>query len=500
MSNDNTIRTFTAIDIERYHKGQLSAREMHAIEKAALDDPFLADALEGYAAPGVNAAADMADLKKRLEERSSRAKIIPIGASRKSFPWLRAAAMFVLVAGSGFLIYKIGFSDKKDQSIAQVPLENKTVVADSTPSPTDSSAGRGASNSNSNAYSIPGQEIQRHDSLSANKGDVAIQQPELKDEFANYDANVNTEKQLLEKTSLGYKVPDTKGTAAPAPKNNEFAAIAPQKAEENKSFSKAIVPGKKSTDDYYRRRADSLFAKSKDKDGDGIKDSADYEGYYKTSVASSQKRQANTAGLFKENNQARPNLFRGRVTDAYDNALPFANITNTADNVGTYSDAKGNFTLISPDSVLNVQIRSVGFENSNTQLQSTLRDNQVVMQEDNRSLSEVIVSNKAANTNRSRNNTLVHEEPEPVDGWVNYDIYIANNLNVPDTLRRKPTFNSGQVELSFDVNKDGQPVNITVDKSLCDSCDKEAIRLLKQGPKWKHKSSRKKRTSVTISF
>ena len=31
-----------------YHKGQLTPAEMHAMEKAALDDPMLADALEGF--------------------------------------------------------------------------------------------------------------------------------------------------------------------------------------------------------------------------------------------------------------------------------------------------------------------------------------------------------------------------------------------------------------------------------------------------------------------
>ncbi|MBT1686614.1 hypothetical protein [Dawidia soli] len=36
-------------DIERYLNGELSPAEMHALEKKALYDPFLADALEGAA-------------------------------------------------------------------------------------------------------------------------------------------------------------------------------------------------------------------------------------------------------------------------------------------------------------------------------------------------------------------------------------------------------------------------------------------------------------------
>jgi hypothetical protein len=41
------ISHYTAADLQRYVQGKLSAREMHAMEKAALDDPFLADAMEG---------------------------------------------------------------------------------------------------------------------------------------------------------------------------------------------------------------------------------------------------------------------------------------------------------------------------------------------------------------------------------------------------------------------------------------------------------------------
>ena len=42
------ISQYSAADIQRYVQGKLSAAEMHAMEKAALDDPFLADAMEGY--------------------------------------------------------------------------------------------------------------------------------------------------------------------------------------------------------------------------------------------------------------------------------------------------------------------------------------------------------------------------------------------------------------------------------------------------------------------
>jgi hypothetical protein len=195
----------------------------------------------------------------------------------------------------------------------------------------------------------------------------------------------------------------------------------------------------------------------------------------------------------------RTNTFRGRVTDANNNALPFSNITNLDDNIGTYSDAKGYFTLTSPDSVLKVRVSSLGFESNNLQLLNTIPSNRILLQKDKGNLSEIVISNKKVNSNRSRNTTMVLEEPEPADGWGNYDIYLANNLKVPETFKDKKSDASGEVELSFEVNKNGEPVNITVKKSLCETCDKEAIRLIKEGPKWKRKT-KKGKAIVTVSF
>ena len=48
MKNSNH---YTSNDLIRYHQGKMSSQEMHDLEKAALTDPFLSDALEGFAQP-----------------------------------------------------------------------------------------------------------------------------------------------------------------------------------------------------------------------------------------------------------------------------------------------------------------------------------------------------------------------------------------------------------------------------------------------------------------
>ena len=197
-------------------------------------------------------------------------------------------------------------------------------------------------------------------------------------------------------------------------------------------------------------------------------------------------------------NRQQANYFNGRIKDANNNPLPFANITNTRDNVGTYADAQGRFTLVSPDSVLNVQVRSVGFENSTVQLKNSVTGNDVVLQE-NKAAPDKVLSVQKPDTSRSRMGNIKFEELEPADGWSNYNTYLVNNINIPEDIKRKEDAN-GQVRLSFEVNPQGDPINIRVEKSLCAKCDEEAVRVVKQGPKWKKKNKKAKRITISVPF
>ncbi|HRO71579.1 MAG TPA: hypothetical protein PK951_14410, partial [Chitinophagaceae bacterium] len=110
MSKSKNDIIYSAADIERYHKGLMSPGDMHALEKAALEDPFLADALEGFGNTN-SASADMSDLVDRLNQRTKeeQAKLIPLTRPRTSFTWWKVAAMVILIAGAGMLVYQFGF-------------------------------------------------------------------------------------------------------------------------------------------------------------------------------------------------------------------------------------------------------------------------------------------------------------------------------------------------------------------------------------------------------
>lgn len=436
----------------------MSPGEMHALEKAALEDPFLADALEGYANTNT-ASADMSELSDRLNQRTKdqQAKLIPITRPRSSFSWWKVAAMVILVAGAGMLVYQFGFN-KQNREIAQATEKSQV-----TPTVSDSDAARTPA---TEQQAQPGQEsktdpIDQKD-ISANKPAEAIKsrkatkhpapKPETTSEKPGQQAISDAP------VTYHYEEDQARNEEAAAHDTANVTAVA-RRQQQADSRQRAIVRGQAA----------------------------------KSSTAPAAESRLKKA-------EARLNIFRGRVTDAENNALPFSNITNTSDNIGTYADANGFFNLTSPDSVLNVKVSSIGFEASIVQLQNNVPANIVKLEEDRKSLAEVVVSNKQTNSRRAVNNNMVQLDAEPADGWSNYDLYLVNNLKEPDELvEKKKDALHGEVELSFEVSPSGEPVNITVKKSLCPACDKEAIRLLKEGPKWKRKA-RKGKTNVTINF
>lgn len=145
MSNN---KTYTTEDIRLYLEGKLSSADMHAMEEAALNDPFLADAIEGMRQfnDQEKFAVDTAELKKRLAERVSENKkpvVIPI-------LWKAAAVLLIVITGVAIIIYTGETNTKEKSELAKAEEKSappiapqKRESADSVPRPLSSDAGAG---------------------------------------------------------------------------------------------------------------------------------------------------------------------------------------------------------------------------------------------------------------------------------------------------------------------------------------------------------------------
>lgn len=121
-------------DIEKYLRGELSPSEMHALEKEALNDPFLSEALEGIEHAGAdNFLYDLHRLNKSVHDRMRR-KTRKSSKTIRMWGWTSAvAATLLLLAVSGFLVVKILKDQRaRERSMKTAPDDTQhTAVKDS---------------------------------------------------------------------------------------------------------------------------------------------------------------------------------------------------------------------------------------------------------------------------------------------------------------------------------------------------------------------------------
>lgn len=208
-------------DFERYHSGKMPDAEKHALEKAALDDPFLDDALEGYAFTKTP-VADIEALKKQLLPKGESAKII--WYKQKSIAgFLRVAAILILFAGLAWLL----FPNKPDKrvEIASVTEPVKTIepivsepLQDTTVSSPSASGGKNGRPQPKPATTIESNEVK---SITANRQEAIAAAPPKDDEdfartkdlTAKESELVTVDKSKARNNAISGKVPGLNVTA-----------------------------------------------------------------------------------------------------------------------------------------------------------------------------------------------------------------------------------------------------------------------------------------------
>lgn len=89
----------------------------------------------------------------------------------------------------------------------------------------------------------------------------------------------------------------------------------------------------------------------------------------------------------------------------------------------------------------------------------------------------------------------VSMKSHPVDGWDHYYMYITNNSKFKGQPRAGKS-----VDLSFNVDTGGVAQNIKVTKGISSKYDKEAIRLIKEGPRWLQPEPANSKITFKIDF
>ena len=165
-------------------------------------------------------------------------------------------------------------------------------------------------------------------------------------------------------------------------------------------------------------------------------------------------------------------IIKGKVTDQKGEPLIGASVMYKGTNIGTVTDVNGEFSLLKKAENKQLTAQYIGYDPVEVPV-DTSRTMLIAMNEDQKGLSEVVVVGHGVNKKANKDNT-----PQPVDGKRKYLKYLKKNLVRPTDETCAQV--KGKVVLTFLVNRDGRPFHIKVKKSLCESSDKEAIRLVQE--------------------
>jgi hypothetical protein len=500
MKHNTSHINYTAADIQRYIEGKMSPVEMNRLEKAALDDPFLYEAIEGYQGmPAEEWTTALADLKAGFAAGQKGAAPV-VHLRQRRYGWVKYAAA-VLLLGTGFAtFYLLNRPGKPNGEASTVAVAETTPSAAPTlPSPTDSavtwankgkdSLGSLQNNTFANATTV----------TPVDPGSVTFKQLLQKSDTNTYAVNAepsasNNHSETVvtaPTTGITEKIP---AKASGAELNDYSFNVTPAKPElVAPAAAKAAEDAKKKELSIGERELARL---------DNTRNQKNF--YNQQTLNNSQGIMRDNNNVARNNNDARPidRSFVAQVVDANNNPLPFANINVKNEGLGTYADAKGNVRLVSTDSVLPIEVNSMGFEPRSFVLRSGDQPVTLRLKEDNNTAyEEKSVAKQTSSNLISRRAFLqrdLSQNAEPADGWEKYDTYISNNLVIPDDLVKRNIH--GEVALSFEVQSNGRITNIKVDKSLCNDCDEIAKRIVEQGPQWKVKKGKKAKARVTVQF
>jgi TonB family protein len=446
---------YTAKDIEQYLAGKLSPQQMHAMEKAALDDPFLAEAMEGYEAmKGKEWNNNLVALREEIAGKGTVAKVIPLHKSKSN--WWKAAAAILIIGGGATFTMLFNNGKKEDPSDKQI-VQTKTTVIDSILSGNTPQASA-------------------TENLNPTASATIEEKKTIPGSIAKLETPVKTEDNFIADPTGPQLKPSTPSVITAAPENeNVIAAVPP--ANNNPAAGNTNPESK-----------EMLAEKSKS----AAKQSED---------VSNLSQQKNSAPAKRE--AVLNNFFTAQVVAADNSPLPFTNISIKKENFGTYADAKGMVRLVSTDSILQVEVRSVGYQPKTFALRRNQAQTKIILQEDETAFKDktVITGGNITSNKPSRRATLLKDSAvnvEPADGWDNYNTYVANNLDIPASNLKGDVH--GEVELTFDVKSNGTISNIRVNKSLGAEYDEAAKRLLQEGPQWKVKKGKKTSASIKVQF
>lgn len=432
--------------IRKYLAGELDNKAMHALEKQALNDPFLADALDGFAEHRPDQRMNLSDLNKRLELRvqgqenagnkGGRGRVF-----RMDTRWLAAAGVGLVIL---IVLFWMWQDTSKDPALALKDMN----VADSAITDTlqyyNQEEPKGSVMYKATPESAPGIHIPA-DSISRNA-------------YINLESAEG--KPLAGVMDDSYRNKDTVALAV-APTPAAVAAAAP-----------TLMAEKHIKADSIDTKIIDIAAATKPKEPETSLTPGNRNVTY---AAASANLPAKYTGPMRN--------IQGRVIDG-ESVLTGATVIVEGTRNGAITDAQGRFSLSIPDTMqdLNLTATMIGYDTRKMKVRNRQNNLKITLEPSNSALNEVLITG-ADKINYSKSKKAgYYQAPLPAEGYDSYKQYLSKNTKYPASAAAADV--KGKVRISFRVLPDGTLDDFKITRRLQPDCDAEALRVVKEGPGW----------------
>jgi TonB family protein len=207
---------------------------------------------------------------------------------------------------------------------------------------------------------------------------------------------------------------------------------------------------------------------------------------------------ANNTGTFNGN------YFYAEVVTPDNKPVGLANVRIPQTNKPIYTDSNGKFKFAAADSSVKVTVTSAGYNTQSFTLSNGYQQNRIVLQPLDIATQKIGAAGKrkaAVKKIEILSDTTSEDDEDdasPSGGWVQYNNYLNNNLVMPNEAKTNNIH--GEVELTIQLKNNGEVSQVKVAKPLCSQCDAEALRLVKEGPKFEVKNKKAKEVKVKVKF